>query len=313
VKQPWFKQALRKKADVIVVLAHMGYNDYLVDVIYDAIRKHDDRPIVFLTGHTHVRASRVLDKQALVMESGHYLDTVGHVTVHLNAGISNITRRYMDANVQTFKHWAHVQSKLSTPAGDFLESEIVDARTALQLDQVLGCSPIHYYKSMGLENETSLWGLYLHKVIPDLLFNGSAASMIMVASTGALRYDIYDGEFVRDDAFTVSPFRDVFHMVPDIDGDTIKSVMGLLLENAHLQVHTAMRAPDPRLPDYAASAIPQPGVKYALAFNTYDKPTLLEVLHEVTGAEPPPVQPLHHDTIDSSLIWELYAQKEWKC
>jgi len=35
------------------------------------------KPVLFLTGHTHIRAYATLDPRAISMESGKYLDTVG--------------------------------------------------------------------------------------------------------------------------------------------------------------------------------------------------------------------------------------------
>jgi hypothetical protein len=37
------------------------------------------KAVIFLTGHTHMRAYSVLDPMAISMESGKYLDTVGLV------------------------------------------------------------------------------------------------------------------------------------------------------------------------------------------------------------------------------------------
>jgi hypothetical protein len=56
--QPWFSAAMARAQDshAIVVLSHMGSRDPLARLILTAIRARlPDAPVLFLTGHTHVR------------------------------------------------------------------------------------------------------------------------------------------------------------------------------------------------------------------------------------------------------------------
>ena len=83
VNSTWFNDVLEEaNFDAILVLAHMGYNDPLVDVILARIRQvcGDDMPVQFITGHTHIRANRQLDYFSSSFEAGRFLDTVGLVS-----------------------------------------------------------------------------------------------------------------------------------------------------------------------------------------------------------------------------------------
>ena len=83
VNSTWFNDVLLEdKFDAILVLAHMGYSDPLVDVILARIRQvcGDDMPVQFITGHTHIRANQQLDYYSSSFEAGRFLDTVGLVS-----------------------------------------------------------------------------------------------------------------------------------------------------------------------------------------------------------------------------------------
>jgi 2',3'-cyclic-nucleotide 2'-phosphodiesterase (5'-nucleotidase family) len=68
VKEPWFAEAMAAASDAnvsaIVILAHMHVEDPLVHVILKAIRATNKaKSVIFLTGHTHIRAYAALDSR----------------------------------------------------------------------------------------------------------------------------------------------------------------------------------------------------------------------------------------------------------
>jgi 2',3'-cyclic-nucleotide 2'-phosphodiesterase (5'-nucleotidase family) len=95
----WFSDLLMQqkgKFDAILVLAHMGYDDSLVDDILKRIRTlcGDDMPVQFITGHTHIRAHRQIDHYSSSFEAGKYLDTIGFVsfpTKKVSISISDVS------------------------------------------------------------------------------------------------------------------------------------------------------------------------------------------------------------------------------
>ena len=83
VKQSWFLNALKEESyDAILLMAHMGHDDPLVDVILNAIRHvvGTFMPIQFITGHTHYRRYGQKDTYSTSIESGRFLDTIGFVS-----------------------------------------------------------------------------------------------------------------------------------------------------------------------------------------------------------------------------------------
>lgn len=88
VQMPWFVEALKRREsyDALLFLAHMDYRDRLVDVLHSAARAivGSHVPILFVTGHSHIRAYRDLDSRAASFEAGHYLDTVGFASFALD-------------------------------------------------------------------------------------------------------------------------------------------------------------------------------------------------------------------------------------
>ena len=83
VKQSWFSNALKQESyDSILIMAHMGHDDPLVDVILSAIRHvvGTFMPIQFITGHTHYRRYGIKDTYSTSIESGRFLDTVGFIS-----------------------------------------------------------------------------------------------------------------------------------------------------------------------------------------------------------------------------------------
>lgn len=96
VQQEWFRNVIidnynaNNNYDAILVMAHMHVTNPLIDVILQAIRtilqpfeESDDGmkiPIQFITGHTHIRANKVLDDYSSSFEAGRFLDTIGFVS-----------------------------------------------------------------------------------------------------------------------------------------------------------------------------------------------------------------------------------------
>ena len=110
VREEWFEEALtagalnpNDKYDAILVLAHMDFQDELVDVILDRIRHFvdDDMPVQFVTGHSHIRGFEKPDNFSLSFEAGKYLDTIGFVSLPTQTTIREAAAAKAEAAEQT--------------------------------------------------------------------------------------------------------------------------------------------------------------------------------------------------------------------
>jgi hypothetical protein len=80
---------------------------------------------------------------------------------------------------------------------------------------VTRCAPQDYYLERPLDDEESLWWLYVRKVVPATLFamlkekgaDVDGATPIFIQGTGALRYSLLGPVVVVDDIIAVSPFE----------------------------------------------------------------------------------------------------------
>jgi 2',3'-cyclic-nucleotide 2'-phosphodiesterase (5'-nucleotidase family) len=195
IRQPWFQNVLKGEGSgstnfqAIVVLAHMGYLDPLVEILLHAIRDivGTDMPIQFINGHTHERGFKVLDPRASAFEAGRFLDTVGFISFPLvwdkhasmttagsfprndasqwdqpdggdaaNTSSSSIFRPvFLDANIKVLAQSLGVENELvKTQDGKDLSQMIYDTRVSMGLTRVVGCSNTTYLLAGDDDNAT---------------------------------------------------------------------------------------------------------------------------------------------------------------
>ena len=322
VKQAWFLAALNAthEYDALLFLAHMGHGDPLVDLLLAAVRAvvGTALPILFVTGHTHVRAYRTLDTHAAAYEAGHYLDTVGFASFALSPpqsmspspSTSSFAHVNIDANRASMAAAVGLDdpAALLTASGAALQSEIARVASDLGLNRILGCSPRTYETYSALTAPSSLWRLYVSEVTLQAALGGNA-SRIVVQSTGSLRYDLYAGPVTSDDMWTMCPFADRYWRVaPAVGGDDMRVVLSAL--------HA--RAPDAadglsggRLPRYAATSTPASGETYELWTVDFNLPTVVGAYEAQTGNRASPVRMLEGET--TTDVWIRWVQEAWPC
>jgi len=257
VREEWFQEALRKDDyNAILVLAHMDCEDpLLTDVLLPSIRRivGPDKPILFLAGHTHRRCFVQLDDNAASLEAGRFLDTVGiasfQISSHHHKHQENITTHFrhtfLNATRESLQQALGDNVPLDTTEGLLLSREIQATRASLGLDDIIGCSPRHYYRDRHVEDEASLWRLYLDRVVPSTITYNS--SRVFVQSTGAMRYDLFEGEISRDDLIAVSPFNDtIFQVCAGLKGSEMDAILNLLNDEGFSVV--------PSLPPFLSTA-----------------------------------------------------------
>ena len=233
------------------------------------------RPLRFVTGHSHVRAFRVLDNHSVAYEAGNYLNTVGFASFSYPSNASsssstssNFEYRNIDANQVSMASVAGLNSTtpLLTAAGAALQAEIVRVAATLGLNDVLGCAPRTYGTYLPLSSAESLWRLWMQEVTTQAAL-GSNTTRIVVESTGSLRYDLFSGPVTRNDIWTMSPFADRYWRVAsNVNGDEMQAILSSLGAGPGSSGGTTRRrarALQSRvLPAYAVTSAPVSGRMY---------------------------------------------------
>ena len=250
VTSSWFTAALTAThLDAVLILAHMDAHEPLLATIVSAIRKVlPEIPIQIIAGHSHVRATAMIDPRAAVFEPGNYFNTVGFASFDLPPStpmrkrkerrkdvaesVSSNATALDDASIKftfidldtSIAHLASsvgtISSKLPTTAGAALTAAIAAKRAELGLSTVLGCSTKHYAQGAELN------ALYFGQVVPEELFTPPRnASQFFIQSTSGLRYDLYQGNVTVDDCFYILPFKDTFSIIRLQTAATLKKLL----------------------------------------------------------------------------------------
>jgi hypothetical protein len=179
IRQAWFQNVLHQGGfQAIVVMAHMGYLDPLVQVLRRAIRDivGPDMVIQFINGHTHERGFKVLDGDPLAsaFEAGRFLDTVGFISFPLLKNSTTTTSSrftasfpqnasllyqptdgaisssvfepvFLDTNTKVLAQALGVENFVKTKDGKDLSRLIYNTRVSMGLTRVVGCSNTTYF------------------------------------------------------------------------------------------------------------------------------------------------------------------------
>ncbi|GAP90166.1 putative ser thr protein phosphatase family [Rosellinia necatrix] len=271
MKQKWFQKAIREKPDLFVVIGHVGLRMQEFEEIFKVIRDENwYTPIAFLGGHAHVRDARKFDDKAVAIASGRYFETIGWMSIdgvakrnpEAVSASAEVTfkRRYIDNNVLGLQHHAGVPSENFTTAhGRNVSKMITEARKALDLDHIIGCSPKDLWMTRAeYPSDGSIYSWLEKEVAPDSILNAERAdkSRLTILNTGALRFDIFKGAFSKDSTYLISPFISKFNHIPDVPYPIASKVLQLInsggpvfgaeLDTKHLSIPEQM-APSPFL------------------------------------------------------------------
>ena len=275
IKEKWFQDAISdREVDLFVVTGHVAIRSEEYSKIYKAIRAEQwDTPIQFFGGHTHIRDYKKYDSKAYALESGRYMETIGFQSIsglatggkEMPASVSSPTfsRRYIDNNIFSFHHHTSLNSStFSTPHGCNVSSLISTYRKALELDHRFGCAPTDLWTNRApYPSDTSIFSWLEQLVMPAEVVdnNRTEKPRIVLANTGAIRFDIFKGPFTRDTTFTVSPFTTGFRYLKDVPygiADRMLTVLnneGPIFEEAAPELKVWMMAP-PEQPAFSRLA-----------------------------------------------------------
>ncbi|KAK5169565.1 uncharacterized protein LTR77_005541 [Saxophila tyrrhenica] len=248
VKEPWFQDAVRSKdVDLFLITGHVALrntSEAEFDKIYDAIRRDNwDTPIAFFGGHTHIRDfkrfGRGTEKKAYGIESGRYLESYGFMSISGLSTKSNglstsvatpkFERLYIDNNLYSLhRHSGTNSSTFDTELGRNTSASIAAARKSLDLDKAFGCAPRDYWLyRTPYPSKDSILSLLDEHIIPDTFTdaNSSDNPAIVLANSGAVRFDVFKGPFTTDTTYIVCPFTSTFRMIRNVPLDAASQVM----------------------------------------------------------------------------------------
>ena len=321
VNSDWFTNVLLDgNFDAIMVLAHMGYDDPLVDILLDRIRLlcGSNMPVQFITGHTHIRANRQIDTYSSSFEAGRYLDTIGLVSfptkiISDNALPSSTTtsdqlplefrHTFINTTVNTMKTLLGVET-LKTENGLKLTNLIRNTQDQLGLLRVLGCAPMTFELDNTIDESNSLWGLYLNEVIPDQLFESYGNEKnIYIQGEGAFRYNLFQGNVSVTDLISASPYNDTVYLLDNtVDGNHILNAFGDLNGMNDNNPYSYLRFAG--VQNFSADDTYR---VFVAEFDLFRVKSRLETISERIFV------PEKLNDITTGILWEGYINRTWIC
>jgi len=278
---------------LIVILAHMDYRDALVHVILRAIRTkksgQPNLPVIFVTGHTHIRRSTQLDEFAFSFETGKFMDTVGVLsfptasTSQDKIAVGEFFRHeYLDANQETL--FRFIGTEEETPKALEIRKRLRQVRAQLQLDKVVGYSPFTYSIEVGLDNPLSLIRYWVDTVVEEkLLDRETRCKGFFVGGSGSIRYNLLEGPIVTDDIWAMAPFQEGYRVVRCVPGNILKQTIARLPSEEILlsPSHNIRRPFHPSLPLFVHSALSHisNSRSYDFVFGIYEAQIVLDYLN----------------------------------
>ena len=245
IQQDWFQEAIQdKEVDLFLVAGHVPAHSPEYRAIFKAIRKiHWATPIQFFAGHQHIRDYAQYDHRAFALASGRFMETIGFASIDglstssqpSAASVPVFKRRYIDNNLYSFYHHTGLdEDSFPTEKGRHVSHLITEARSALQLDQIHGCAPRNLWMArVPYPHPDSIYTWLETEVLATSLRNGSQDTpAVAIMNTGGIRFDIFEGEYTRDSAFTISPFSSGFRYVKDVPYDKVQLIMEVLNKQA---------------------------------------------------------------------------------
>ena len=255
VKSGWFQEAVHdQEVDLFLVVGHVPVKSKEYDTIFKEIRaSHPATPIQFFGGHYHIRDCVRYDSNAYGLASGRFMETIGFMSIDgLSTKYNQATpslaepvfaRKYIDNNLFSFHyHTGLDENTFPTERGRNVSRLIQQSRSSLELDEIYGCIPEDLWMSRSpYTADDSIYAWLRKRVIPDMLSDESRKGKptFTIINTGAIRFDLFKGQFTRDSAYIVSPFTSGFRYLKNIPYDKARLVLDVL--NKQPKIFTTSR------------------------------------------------------------------------
>jgi len=238
VKENWFAEAIADEPDFFLLTGHMPIAGDKWPYVFNAIRAvHPHTPILIFGGHSHIRDCNQLDGRSMSLESGRYMETVGWMSVNLTApdvrGNLSFGRRYLDANRVTYEyHTSRSDRVFDTAQGKSITKGLQGLWERFNLSYVYGNAPQDFTLTrFPYPSNASILSELIDKALPYVLaLNNTRANIpnIIIVGAGSQRFDIFAGQFDRNDQLTSSPFKDSFLYIPNVKVSVATQVLPYL-------------------------------------------------------------------------------------
>jgi hypothetical protein len=161
-----------------------------------------------------------------------------------------INRRYLDPNRVTYEvcnhshrrrfvniyrrqyHTHRHRSSFDTFLGRRITAGLKSLATKFDLSFKFGTAPRDYSISRdAYPSDGSVLSLLVDEVLPTVLvINNTRASIphLIIANSGAIRFDVFAGPFTKNDQLTASPFTDGFDYIADVPLGVANKVLPVL-------------------------------------------------------------------------------------
>lgn len=265
IKEEWFHNVIQDRdVDLFLVVGHVPLRTAEFPAIFHAIRQHNlETPIQFFGGHLHIRDYAKYDSNSYGIESGRYMETIGFMSISgigvaktpsvfsrtlasLRLGQSQRSlaaalrfgRRYIDNNLFSYhRHTGLNTTAFQTPHGLSVSRQIAKDRAELKLDVVHGCAPQDYFTDRApFPSNQSIYSWLQAQVLPQKVYDKQRGDRprLVLTNTGAIRFEIFKGQFTTDTLYTISPFTSGFRFIPDVPFAIAKRLLAVL--NAASQI-----------------------------------------------------------------------------
>jgi 2',3'-cyclic-nucleotide 2'-phosphodiesterase (5'-nucleotidase family) len=276
LNQNWFINLVEDysqnyEIDTIVIFGHIPVDHNWIELyeLHSFIRNYFPRTYIqYLGGHSHIRDFSVLDNLSTGLQSGRYCETVGFLSINelpnnenLNNFVEhNIDRKYIDFNLHSFMHHSNHTNldNFNTEKGLFVSKELAHYARILNLNEVYGKVPHSYYISAAdyknedeksllkfLESEilVQLKSKFCNIKINELPSINNENDRIILINTGGIRYDLYKGEFNKNSLFTVSPFKNMWKVLPSVPTDIAFQIKYILNQGDYIIDNKDLKSP----------------------------------------------------------------------
>ncbi|KAK0544959.1 hypothetical protein OC845_005335 [Tilletia horrida] len=156
-------------------------------------------------------------------------------TATATPGITGFSRSYIDANRRNYAFHAGLSSTagFDTVKGKIISASMQKVADSWNLSAVYGKAPQDYYLNrVPSTDPNALLNLLSNEVLPTVISTSNPARAgtpnIVLANSGSQRFDLYAGNFTRNDEYIVSPFTDAFLYIPNVQYQYAIQVLGKL-------------------------------------------------------------------------------------
>ncbi|BGP19123.1 hypothetical protein JCM10213_005636 [Rhodosporidiobolus nylandii] len=223
VKEQWFVDAAGEKPDFFLLAGHMSLRiepDSEWSILVKTLRElHPTTPVLVFGGHHHIRDCVQEDEYSMSLAAGRYMETVGFMSVsNLNSASSPpvFKHRYLDQNRHTYAY--HAGADFDTDDGRNITRWLGDTAKAFNLTESFGRAPQDYFlHRYPPTSPHSIFHLLTTKVLPLLIRREDRPQKpYTLLNTGSIRFDVFKGEFTRNDQWIILPFTNNFLYIPSV-------------------------------------------------------------------------------------------------